>query len=958
MEQYEGMRWLKCDFQVQTPEDNANWSDDATRLGDPRRPLTPPPPDASGNIGPSRPDEKRLQEIACLFLRRCHDLELELIGVTDHNFSQKVEPRDWFLTHLVEQNRSVAKALGRRPLHILPGFEVDIGYHVLCLFAPAIKMSHVRRVNMILAKLGLVETQRFRAGQPQPLRMAGQNVSLKTLIEIVQDEHGGIVIAAHADQTDGILSQPRNLEDYKNPELYAVEVTSNPPATHYQDIIGGRNREWSREDRHPACVMSSDAKSLATDEDGNPRANSLGYRHTWVKMSRPSIEALRQAFLDSTSRVRLLGRKPSDEQAHPRFKSIEVKGATFIADQRLEFSENLNCVIGGRGSGKSTLLEYLRFAFTTDERAIGDSNTQLGRKQAQLLSTIAVPGGEVRVEFQTQPGVTDVLVYTPSNRAEPRRIDGRDVDDLPTVLHQLHVQFFGQGELSTMTDGSGGQTQIVALLDAACGPELEALAAKERDLRTEVLQRLQASRQAAEISSQLKVAVQEVTELTRQLTARQSVQGWLGRSQAASTAGRFLDGLVDGSRSLVDGLTSEAADLSTTAPALPDDLSDWPHPDWFKSAVAQVDVARLKLAEEMHQAIARYEAAVLIAVGEAAAADIRKSILEAAEQFKIACTANGVSPEEAARIKELDERKLDKLTLVDELRTKLDSISVIASELDAAIGKLHAVWREQFKLRERVADSLQSAITSQRLKVHVSYMADSSEFMRFWRDMGPKDGRGKLARKWDEIGEDILELWSRSDKTTSPWELVERCKDDPRALPFFYGEMMDDLQPALERHMFGEGNLPLWESARVTRINDVVDVELMRDDGTSAGTTNGTLSEGQRNTVLLNLLLARGEGPVVVDQPEDELDSNFIYRALVTDLRAAKEKRQIIVATHNANIPVNADAELIYALEAHDGRGACLTSGGLDRSAVSKAVLDIMEGSAEAFRRRGDKYHF
>jgi hypothetical protein len=495
-------------------------------------------------------------------------------------------------------------------------------------------------------------------------------------------------------------------------------------------------------------------------------------------------------------------------------------------------------------------------------------------------------------------------------------------------------------------------------LDAACGIELEALHDKERDLRTEVLQRLQASREAGQLSNQLKVAVQEVTELTRQLTARQSVQGWLGRSQAASAAGRFLDGLVDDSHSLIESLTNDAEHLSTTGPALPDDLNDWPHVDWFRNAVDQVYVARQKLVEEIQQAIARYDAAVLMAVGEAAALDIRKTILDADEQFKSACAANGVSMEEAARIKELDERRLTKLSLTDELRTKLDSVSETANGLDASIGKLHAVWRDQFKLRERVADSLQSAITSQRLKVHVSYMADSGEFMRLWRDIGPKDGRGKLARKWDEIGEDVFQLWSSSDKTTSPWELVERCKDDPSALPFFYGEMLDDLQPALQRHMFSEGNLPLWESARVTRINDVVDVELIRDDGTSAGTTNGTLSEGQRNTVLLNLLLARGEGPVIVDQPEDELDSNFIYRALVTDLRAAKEKRQIIVATHNANIPVNADAELIYALEAHGGRGACLTSGGLDRSEVSKTVLDIMEGSAEAFRRRGDKYHF
>ncbi len=96
----------------------------------------------------------------------------------------------------------------------------------------------------------------------------------------------------------------------------------------------------------------------------------------------------------------------------------------------------------------------------------------------------------------------------------------------------------------------------------------------------------------------------------------------------------------------------------------------------------------------------------------------------------------------------------------------------------------------------------------------------------------------------------------------------------------------------------------------------------------------------------------------MIDQPEDELDSSFIYRTLVRDLRAAKSKRQLIVATHNANLPVNADAEQIYALEALDGRGKALPKGGLDRKDVAQAVLDIMEGSEQAFRRRSEKYHF
>jgi hypothetical protein len=113
---YEGMRWFKCDLQVQTPEDNAHWADEDTKLQNPRRPLVAPVPDATGMVGPNTPDENNIQEAARVYLRRCHELELEVIGVTDHNFSQRTEPKDWFLTHLVQQNKSVAKSLCERTI--------------------------------------------------------------------------------------------------------------------------------------------------------------------------------------------------------------------------------------------------------------------------------------------------------------------------------------------------------------------------------------------------------------------------------------------------------------------------------------------------------------------------------------------------------------------------------------------------------------------------------------------------------------------------------------------------------------------------------------------------------------------------------------------------------------------------------------------------------------------------
>jgi ABC-type cobalamin/Fe3+-siderophores transport system ATPase subunit len=125
-----------------------------------------------------------------------------------------------------------------------------------------------------------------------------------------------------------------------------------------------------------------------------------------------------------------------------------------------------------------------------------------------------------------------------------------------------------------------------------------------------------------------------------------------------------------------------------------------------------------------------------------------------------------------------------------------------------------------------------------------------------------------------------------------------------------------------------------------------------------SGAGGRRLSEGQRNTALLGLLLAQGSGPIIIDQPEDELDANYIFSDLVPFIRTIKSRRQLIIATHNANLPVNADAELIYAIEAKDGRGHLLAQGGLDRAEVTLAVLDLMEGSEEAFKRRSEKYHF
>jgi hypothetical protein len=121
------------------------------------------------------------------------------------------------------------------------------------------------------------------------------------------------------------------------------------------------------------------------------------------------------------------------------------------------------------------------------------------------------------------------------------------------------------------------------------------------------------------------------------------------------------------------------------------------------------------------------------------------------------------------------------------------------------------------------------------------------------------------------------------------------------------------------------------------------------------------LSTGQKATAVLLLLLLDSDAPLVVDQPEDDLDNRFITESVVPKMREEKRRRQFVFATHNANIPVLGDAELIIGLAARNGRNAALSAkhmGAIDSCGVRELVEEVLEGGRRAFELRRQKYGF
>jgi hypothetical protein len=111
-------------------------------------------------------------------------------------------------------------------------------------------------------------------------------------------------------------------------------------------------------------------------------------------------------------------------------------------------------------------------------------------------------------------------------------------------------------------------------------------------------------------------------------------------------------------------------------------------------------------------------------------------------------------------------------------------------------------------------------------------------------------------------------------------------------------------------------------------------------------------SAGQRSAAMLAFLLSYGNEPIVLDQPEDDLDNHMIYTLIVRQIRENKLRRQLIIVTHNPNIVVNGDAELVHALDFKAGQCRASVVGALQETTVREEVCHIMEGGQEAFRRR------
>jgi len=824
---------------------------------------------------------------------------VKAFAVTDHN---RV---DWWPV--------LAEAGKTHGVTVFPGLEVNVNKcHLIVIWDCT--TDGYDMAQQFLASRFKGGAPRFNAaGEPNPIESGSP-------LDVARDaiEHRGLVLAPHSTAKQiGLFGKNVcnvSAQVAQSSLVTGFDVVGAPTA----DVLSNPRSEFG--DEIPVWFISGDVRSL----------ESVGKRAVYLKMSeRPTLESIRQAFLMPRTRIRF-------QEAHraqwghvkhvefmddpapdwPHLRRIQIHGG-FHDGLEVELGPGLNAVIGGKGTGKSTLVEIIRYVCETSKSIAVPSTAKegLSNREANFSAN-----AEADIEYLDE-ALESYEVHRVGGSSGARLSHGGSVLEVE-VPRRVRLRVFGQRELSelhkqphalrefvasqTGEDGQRALTRIKSALDACrrFDREMGGLEAQ--------LERVQDDRQQ----------LSDLDERLKRLAER-GAEALVRESELLGEADRAIGGLVE----WPERLSETAGDFEEAA--VPPDLPS--HVLILQSLVE---------ARESAAALAASESLRLKATLTAVTEQIASAVSQWPELHRVAredvdrrlADTGLANTEELAAIQLRVAQLREALAGTPEMQTKLDELQVGRAD---AITELAAARRDLSRLVESAARSLNEK-TGSRVRLTVEPLADRSRLVEFL---------SKVA------GRKLTDDQTRRVGMSSPQDIRDAANGGKAAL------LEIGISTGLADHIVAMSRTELRGLEEVDT-PDLVGVQVDLGEGGDARWTEiADVSPGQAATAMLSIALVGGEEPLVIDQPEDDLDNRFVYEEVVQLLADVSAHRQVVVATHNANIPVLGDAELIVAFDATSGRAYPIACGGLDEPGVADTARSILEGGDEAFRRRARRYN-
>ena len=597
----------------------------------------------------------------------------------------------------------------------------------------------------------------------------------------------------------------------------------------------------------------------------------------------------------------------------------------FLDGLEIEFAAGLNVLIGARGTGKTSLIELIRFALNA--RTFTQEAERRGTQQA--LSVLQ--GGQVTLALRDGH---DRFVVTRGARDEKPR-SPRSFPPV-TVLAQSEIEAVGaqaHGRLllidrflpdrtktDNLRDGLDSMLRSLTAEIGGVGNELDAISEEISEMRTVQEDRINAVERQQEMLRSI-----ETTDQDRQkLTELQNGAAVLGLRSAIF--GRTTITLGNLKRELLRMLETLGQ------------IEDWPKNAGEKDFLAGTR-ARLSEAEKSLRIVAEIVQTAENEVQGMIEENNQKRVRtdEKARQSRQALDKLQAGAGELARLVEvLSEREAQHDALQTLARDRQTRVEETQKQRREVYKKLEKVHSERFASRTRVVNRL-----NQDLQPEIKASIVESGLISSYANLISGALRGS-GLHYNALAPDLA-------NSMSPLELVEAVESkNVRAITNAVG-----ITEARAINVIAYLQSRNLSDLIAAPVEDSVELSLL--DGIEYKASDN-LSIGQRCTVVLPILLSGHGESLIIDQPEDHLDNAFITGTLVERLRQRHPGDQFILASHNANIPVLGEADLVVRLGSDGRRGFVQHFGRLDTPLTVKAITSLMEGGVEAFKRRAEFY--
>ena len=820
-------------------------------------------------------------------------------------------------------------------------------------------------------------------------------VSFEELRSVVRDSgwaRNNILVAVAGGSGDGTSGLRQSSESTLRQEIerFAHIIFSSSPAQR-EFWIGERTIDVdglrSRYRGLKPCLHGSDAHS--PQEVGQPSED----RYSWIKGGL-GFDSLRQACIDPAARAYVGPKPPPSTMPSQAISTLSVENAHWMGTPGIPFNSGLVTVIGARGSGKTALAEMVAAGCDTIPNAVWDADDSQ-RSSFLARAREHLGDGTVRLNWGGGECVSRCLdgrdSHGPAHFERARYLSQQFVEDLcsasgPTdglieeierVVFEAHpidrrdgaLNFTELRETRTLRfrQARAREADAIQTISERISEELE----KER-----LLQSLEG--QVAQKTTQIKGYKADLRKLVIKGSDAQ-----LKRHQDLQSAAQARRKMVEGykkQRRTFERMKDEVAGVRATVapemlrqsqarhPKSGMDLEQWN--DFLLDYTGPVDNKLRNYINWANQQIAD-----LTGDTPATTSDGTSHIPDTADltQIKLATL-----DAEIARLEGL--LNADKLvrnqysTLSRRIANETTVLQTLQARLDDARGaadRRRALQQERNEAYERALDAViavEQALaelygpmqerlrrtkgTLKKLSFSVFRVANAAEWASYAEEdlldrrlEGPFRGRGTLTHKATKELQPAWETATASQATKAMSEFVTKYLNSFLAHAPVPRDRHEDFRAWLGQFaqwLFGTDHI----SVRYGITYDGVEIE--------------KLSPGTRGIVLLLLYLALDDSddrPLIIDQPEENLDPQSVFDELVPLFKIAKTKRQVIMVTHNANLVINTDADQIIIADASphiDGGLPRITyrGGGLDDASIRQAVCEILEGGKDAFLER------